>query len=72
MLNERYEFHKMFALHWLEMKKKYNNSSIAMLSKVLDNTPFNVEQIKADIFQEDLDMEGKRCFSKLKRDILAD
>lgn len=58
MLNERYEFHKMFTLHWLEMKKKYNNSSIAMLSKVLDNTPFNVEQIKADIFQEDLDMEG--------------
>jgi hypothetical protein len=68
-LRERYEFHKMEGLLWLELKYRYTDSRIAMMANSLHDADFSVRRIKDDIFQRQLD-ERERCFEKLKRDIL--
>ncbi|MCR4766076.1 MAG: hypothetical protein K5856_07890 [Bacteroidaceae bacterium] len=68
-LRERYEFHKMEGLFWLELKYRYTDSRIAMMANSLHDADFSVRRIKDDIFQRQLD-ERERCFEKLKRDIL--
>lgn len=68
-LRERYRFHKMEALFWLEMKCRYTNSRIQMMANSLRDTSFSFKRIKDDIFQSKLD-KIERCFEKLKKDIL--
>lgn len=68
-LRERYGFHIMEALFWLEMKYRYTDSRIAMMANALHNTEFSHRRIKEDIFQLQLDNK-ERCFEKLKRDML--
>ena len=68
-LRERYRFHKMEALFWLEMKCRYTNSRIQMMANSLHDSSFSFKRIKDDIFQTNLD-QTERCFEKLKKDIL--
>lgn len=68
-LRERYRFHKMEALFWLELKYRYIDSRILMMANALHEGGFTPQRIKDDIFQRQLD-KRERCFEKLKRDIL--
>lgn len=69
-LRERYDFHKIIALHWMDMKKRYNATNISMMASLVKSVGITAQQIKSDIFQEGLDRDESRCFSKLKSDIL--
>ncbi len=68
-LRERYAFHKMEALFWLELKYRYTDSRIYMMANALHKAGFSAQRIKDDIYQRPLD-HRERCFEKLKRDIL--
>ena len=68
-LRERYCFHKMEALFWLELKLRYPDSRIEMMANSLNDPSYSAQRIKDDIFQRVLD-QRERCFEKLKRDIL--
>lgn len=68
-LRERYQFHKMEALFWLEFKYRYTDSRIAMMARSMHDSAFTPQRIKDDIFQRQLDNK-ERCFEKLKKDIL--
>lgn len=68
-LRERYLFHKMEALFWLEIKRRYTDSRIKMIANALTDSEYTPQRIKEDIFQIPLDQRA-RCFEKLKRDIL--
>ena len=68
-LRERYEFHKMEALFWTELKYRYTDSRIALMANSLKEAAFSTQRIKDDIFQRTLD-KRERCFEKLKRDML--
>ena len=69
-LQERYQQHKPFALHWLEMKTKYTDVRISMMASSLMHPSFDVTRIKSDIFQEELYRRGNMSLSKLREDIL--
>lgn len=69
-LEERYNYHKMVALHWSDMKYRYSKNTIAMMANALHNPSYSAKRIEEDIFQKKLDKEGKSCFEKLKRDML--
>ena len=68
-LRERYRFHKMEALFWLELKFRYPDSRIEMMANSFNDPSYSAQRIKDDIFQRVLD-QRERCFEKLKRDIL--
>lgn len=68
-LLERYRFHKIEALFWLELKYRYTDSRIALMANSIHDASFSAQRIKDDIFQRVLD-QRERCFEKLKRDIL--
>ena len=68
-LRERYEFHKIEALFWTELKYRYTDSRIALMANSLKDPAFSTQRIKDDIFQRTLD-KRERCFEKLKRDML--
>lgn len=70
-LENRYQHHKKIALHWLEMKYKYSDASIQMLSNALDHSSFSFVRIKSDIFQDSLYESGDLSFSKMRKDILG-
>jgi hypothetical protein len=70
-LENRYQHHKKIALHWLEMKFKYSDARIKMLSNALDPSNFTFERIKSDIFQDSLYESGDLSFSKMRKDILG-
>lgn len=68
-LRERYQFHKIVALYWTEMKYRYTDSRIMMMANSLHDPAYSVQRIKDDIFQREMD-KRERCFEKLKRDML--
>lgn len=70
-LNERYKYHKMEALHWLEMKYRYTEPRLVMMANALHSPEFSAKSIKQDIFQTVVDKDHHRVFDKLKKDILA-
>ena len=70
-LRERYDYHKMEALHWLEMKYQYSDSRIEMLASIFDDPLFEFHHIKEAIFQSSLDKSHHRVFGKMKKDILG-
>lgn len=69
-LEERYQIHKIEGLYWLQMKRKYPDSNIKMMSTTLGKPEYSIDRIKEDIFQTDYDRLRHPCFSKLKRDSL--
>lgn len=70
-LEERYSYHKIEALRWVELKQKYTDARITMMSNALSGNPdFTVDKIREDIFGSDFTNNEHRCFSKMKRDIL--
>lgn len=70
-LQERYSYHKIEGLRWVELKQKYTDARITMMSNALkDNPDFTVDKIREDIFGSDFTNNEHRCFSKMKRDIL--
>lgn len=69
-LDERYQQHKMIALHWLEMKSKYSDSRIKMMEASLRHRSFSFKRIRSDIFQSELYDNGYLSFSKLRNDML--
>lgn len=74
-LKQRYNYHKIFALRLLDLKERYSQGSIKMISNLLHqrtNHPnrYTEKQIYEDIFGEEYSKVGHRCFDKLRRDIL--
>lgn len=69
-LQERYQYHKLTALHWSDLKFRYNWNRLSMMANAIHDPSFTAKRIHDDIFQKELDKEGKSCFGKLKRDIL--
>lgn len=70
-LEERYSYHKIEGLRWIELKQKYTDARITMMSNALRANPhFTVDKIREDIFGSDFTNNEHRCFSKMKRDIL--
>ncbi len=69
-LNERYKFHIMEGLYWIQTKARYSDASIALMSKGLDIDGLTVDRIKEDIFRYDYDKIRKPTFAKLKKDCL--
>lgn len=70
-LEERYSYHKIEALRWVELKQKYTDVRITMMSNALNGNPdFSKDKIREDIFGSDFTNNEHRCFSKMKRDIL--
>lgn len=70
-LEERYSYHKIEALRWVELKQKYTDARISMMSNALNGNPdFSKDKIREDIFGADFANNEHRCFSKMKRDIL--
>lgn len=69
-LEERYSFHKIEALRWVELKQKYDNAQITMISDTLNNPDFTVDKIREDIFGSDFTKNEHCCFGKMKKDIL--
>lgn len=72
-LKERYAYHISEALRILELKQKYNDSALAMLSDAMGNKDaFSAEQIREDILGIGFHKENGRCFEKMYRDINKD
>lgn len=70
-LQERYSYHKIEALRWIELKQKYDDARIAMMSNALGgNSDFTVDKIREDIFGSDFTKNERRCFGKIKKDVL--
>lgn len=69
-LQERYDFHKLVALHWSDLKFRYNKSRIQLMANAIHDASFSPKRIEEDIFQKALDDNGRSCFAKLKRDML--
>lgn len=69
-LRERYDYHKIEALHWLEMKYCYPDSRISMMANALRDSQFDTQKIKDDIFQLSIGTLRHRVFGKMKQDIL--
>lgn len=69
-LQDRYQYHKLFALHWSDLKFRYNWNRLSMMANAIHDPSFTAKRIHDDIFQKELDKDGKSCFGKLKRDIL--
>ena len=69
-LEERYKFHKIEGLYWLQMKRKYPDSNIEMMSEALAKPEYSSSRIKEDIFRIDYDRLRHPCFYKLKQDSL--
>lgn len=69
-LQERYDFHKLVALHWSDLKFRYNKSRIQLMANAIHDASFSPKRIEEDIFQKALDDKGRSCFAKLKRDML--
>lgn len=70
-IRPRYVFHKREVLKLINKEKKYSDSQINEIAKV---TKLSIEQVKKDIFGEEL-FDGKledNPFTKLKRDIAKD
>lgn len=69
-LKERYKFHKTEALRWIQLKERYSDACIELMSKSLGLTRITKDLIKEDLFREDFDTVHIPCFYKLKRDCL--
>ncbi|RHH14487.1 hypothetical protein DW228_06720 [Bacteroides fragilis] len=70
-LKERYSYHIIEALRWIELKQKYDDARITMMSNALgEDSEFTVDKIREDIFGADYTKNEHRCFSKMKKDIL--
>lgn len=70
-LRERYSYHIMKALRWIELKQKYDDARITMMSNSLGrDSEFTPEKIHEDIFGNDFTQNEYRCFGKMKKDIL--
>ena len=72
-LEQRYNYHKIFALRLLDLKERYSKGNIKMISNLLQENGFErytEQQIYEDIFGEEYSAVGQRCFNKLKKDIL--
>lgn len=70
-LEERYSYHKIEALRWVELKQKYTDARITMMSNALNGNPdFSKDKIREDIFGTDFTNNKHRCFNKMKKDIL--
>lgn len=70
LLNERYRFHIMEGLYWIQTKARYSDASIALMSRGLGVVGLTVDRIKEDIFRYDYDKIRKPTFAKLKKDCL--
>lgn len=68
-LCERYEFHKVEALRLLDLKENYPDTTISKIAKLLGRTPREVHE---DLFAVGFNDDTNRCFSKLRRDIMAE
>lgn len=70
-LEERYSYHKIEALRWIELKQKYTDARLIMMYNALSKNPdFTVDKIREDIFGSDFSNNEHRCLSKMKRDVL--
>lgn len=74
-LKQRYNYHKVFALRLLDLKERYSDGSIKMISNLLQrktaiSARYTEQQIHEDIFGEEYSKVGHRCFDKLRRDVL--
>ena len=72
-LEQRYNYHKIFALRLLDLKERYSKGNIKMISNLLQENGFErytEQQIYEDIFGEEYSAVGQRCFNKLKKDVL--
>ncbi len=74
-LRQRYNYHKAVALRLLDLKERYADGNITMISNLLQSNnccknKYTEEQIKEDLFEIKSSKQNHRCFDKLKRDIL--
>lgn len=70
-LKERYSYHIKEALRWIELKQKYDDTRITMMSDALGGGPeFSVDKIREDIFGSEFSRNEYRSLGKMKKDIL--
>lgn len=66
-LEDRYEFHKMEAVRLNDLKRRYPDTNVRNIARLLHYHP---EIVKEDLFHLKYLQEGERCFEKMTRDIL--
>lgn len=74
-LHDRYNYHKLRALHILSLKERYSEKKLDEISRMLskkydgkDENLYSESQVREDIFH--LDLEEDECFSKLRKDMM--
>lgn len=68
-LEERYAFHKLEGLRWIQLKERYPDSAIHMMADTL-GPELSFEKVKEDIFGYEYDKKRHSCFAKFKKDCL--
>jgi len=66
-LNERYNFHKIYALRLWDLKERYTDEKINEIARLFSVSPLAV---KEDIFEETYVNDNHRAFGKMHKDIM--
>lgn len=68
-LEDRYEFHKVEAVRLNDMKRRYPDTNIRSIARILQ---YQQDIVKEDLFHLKYMHEEGRCFEKMTRDVLGE
>lgn len=68
-LEARYEFHKVEAVRLNDLKRRYPDTNIRSIAKILK---YQQDVVKEDLFHLKYMQEEGRCFEKMTRDVLGE
>ena len=68
-LEDRYEFHKVEALRLNDLKKRYPDSNVQSIAKILH---YQQDAVKEDLFHLKYMQKEGRCFEKMTKDLLEE
>lgn len=68
-LEDRYEFHKVEAVRLNDLRRRYPDTNIESIARILQ---YNKDVVKEDLFHLKYMQEEGRCFEKMTRDVLGE
>lgn len=68
-LEDRYEFHKVEAVRLNDLKRRYPDTNIRSIARILH---YQQDAMKEDLFHLKYMQEKDRCFEKMTRDVLGE
>ena len=67
-LEDRYEFHKVEAVRLNDLKRRYPDTNVRSIARILH---YQQDAVKEDLFHLKYMQEEGRCFEKMTRDVLG-